>query len=490
MERRDRASENVSLVERATVTNPASARPCRLRCPPAEWLLAIAYGTFGAWVYSHTPIKWVSAEVLLYRNLAMAFVTGSFVMIALTFGEALLRGVPAPERRALTRYAIISAAAIALGLFLLIPAPESGLINRLLESATLGAILTALTLTLFLPVAGLVTLRQVGGAMMDGFRLWTPYLVYFVFSSYCLAATRVASPLVQDPVLLRMDLSLGFNPSQLVHAWHHQFPWIRPVSLAAYGLLGLLVALVIARLQIARAWAHARRALLASFLVGVLGLGCYHLVPAVGPIYAFPALYRVLDSPERQAEATAAAEAVLTGPDQIAGPPRLFRNAMPSLHATFTFVSLAAAWHWRRRFFWWCLPLGFLQIATTLTLGYHYLVDLLAAVPLAVFCWWLADRAIRLTPQPADEPLPPTVPSRWLPFSLLVSVSALLAWAALAPLPPWIAWPLAAVVIVTPCYPALAGFSATRPSREGSLTFPAPTAAAPTPPTSPDLPPA
>ena len=452
--------------------------------------MAVAFGAFGVWVYSYTPIKWVSAEVMVYRNLAMAFVAGSFAMIALTFGEALLRGVSAAERRAWTRYAVISAAAIALGCFLLVPAPQSGLINRLLESATLGASLTALALTLFLPVAALVTLRQVGSAMRDGFQLWTPYLIYFVFSSYCLAATRLASPLVQDPVLLRMDLSLGFNPSQFVHAWHHQWLWIRPVSLTAYALLGLLIALVVARLQIAQAWTHARRALLASFLVGVLGLGCYHLVPAVGPVYAFPALYRALDSPERQAEAAATHESVLTGPDQIAGPPRLFRNAMPSLHATFTFVSLAAAWHWRRRFFWACLPLGFLQIATTLTLGYHYLVDLLAAVPFAVFCWWIADRAIRLTPRAGDDPLPATVPSRWLPLYLLVSVGALLVWAALAPLSPWLAWPLAALIVVAPCYPTLAGFCRASLPHEKSLTFRAPTEAYPTLPPSPDSPPA
>ncbi|MCR6654460.1 MAG: phosphatase PAP2 family protein [Opitutus sp.] len=141
-------------------------------------------------------------------------------------------------------------------------------------------------------------------------------------------------------------------------------------------------------------------------------------------------------------------------------PRRFYRNAMPSLHTAFSLVALTAAWKWRRRFFWACLPLGFLQIATTLTLAYHYAVDIIAAVPLSAFCWWLADRGIRLTPRPNEEPLPAAASSRWLPICLLVSVGTLLAWAALAPIPPWIAWPLATLAVVAPCYPTLAAFSA------------------------------
>lgn len=418
------------------------------------------------WIYLRTPIQWTPFDVAFYRALALAFLAGFIVMIAVAYGESLLRNVPAAERRRWTCIASAVALLSMLSLFFLIDSRALAH-NRLFEAAALSTTLVALGLTIFLPVAGLVRPRDVASALAQGLSLWAPFLVYHAFVGFCLTATQLATPLVWDPVLLRMDLSLGFNASQIAHAWHYHAPWIRQFSYIGYALLGLMIALVIARLQIARAWAHARRALLASFLVGVLGLGCYQLVPAIGPIYAFPALYRDLDARFHRFEAGIALEEALTGPDRVRAAPRRLRNAMPSLHTAWALVSLASAWHWRRRFFWWCLPLGFLQIATTLTLGYHYLVDLLAAVPFAVFCWWLADCAIRLTPRRAHEPLPPTMPSRWLPFSLLVSVGTLLAWAALAPLSPWIAWPLAILVVVAPCYPALAGFCATRLSRVG-----------------------
>lgn len=445
------------------VTAPARLRS--LRRLPAEWFFAAAFAAVGVWVYLRTPIQWTPFDVAFYRALALAFGSGFVVMIAVAYGASLLRNVSAPDRSTCTWTAGALALLATLALYLLIHT-RGPAHNRLLEAAAFSSTLVALGLTIFLPVAGLVRPHHVARALTQALSLWGPILVYHVFAGFCLTANQLATPFVWDPVLLRMDLSLGFNASQIAHAWHYHAPWIRQFSYIGYALLGLMIALVIARLQIARAWAHARRALLASFLVGVLGLGCYQLVPAIGPIYAFPALYRDLDERFHRFEAGIALEEALTGPDRVRAAPRRLRNAMPSLHTAWALVSLASAWHWRRRFFWWCLPLGILQIATTLTLGYHYLVDLLAAVPLAVFCWWIADRAIRLTPRPTDEPLPVAPRVRWRSLSLFASVGALLAWAALAPLSPWLAWPLATLVVAVPCYPALAGFCATRLSRE------------------------
>ncbi len=430
----------------------------RFRCPPAEWIVGLAFVAFGLWAYLQTPVSWVKAGVILHRHLAQAFTASSHLMMTLAYSVTLLRYVPEAERRTWTRNAAFLASAIALACVLLVPTPQATQLGRLLESSMLGMVLTALTLTLFLPVAGLVSLRRVVGTIAETLLLWGPYLIYFAFCGFALAALPVRTLEVKDPTLMRMDLSLGFSASQIAYSWRYDAPWVYDFSSVAYRLLGLLVALVIARLHIARAWAHARRALFVSFLVGVTGLTCYRIVPAIGPIFAYTPLHHNLNTPERQAKAEAIRTAVLEGPDEITVPRRFYRNAMPSLHTAFSLVALTAAWKWRRRFFWACLPLGFLQIATTLTLAYHYAVDIIAAVPLSVFCWWLADRGIRLTPRPNEEPLPAAASSRWLPICLLVSVGTLLAWAALAPIPPWIAWPLATLAVVAPCCPTLAAF--------------------------------
>lgn len=436
----------------------APSAPTRARRLPAEWWFAIIFGLIGVGIRICVPIRWIAADEVLYLNLAKSFLAGFVIMISLGYGHALLDAVD-PARRPHWRWSAGQLAiALTLTLYIFVRAPRILIVNRLLEASALGLALTAGALTLVLPLFRVVRWRDAAAAFLQSFGLWGVFLVYNALATFCLMATMQSTPLVWDPVLLRMDLSLGINPAQIASAWRFALPGILPLSNTAYALLALMIAGVIARLQTAGELAHARRALFASFLVAVLGLACYQVVPAIGPVYAYPKAYPTVDSPTREADAAAALAPALTGPRQIRGSTSIVRNVMPSLHAAFTFVALAAAWSWRRRFFWQCFPLGTLQVATTLTLAVHYFVDLLAAVPLAVLCWWIADRTVRASPQAAECPLPALAVSgperaaraRQLGLALAVSVGGLLGWAWLAPIPPWIAWPLAVLVVAAP----------------------------------------
>jgi hypothetical protein len=219
-------------------------------------------------------------------------------------------------------------------------------------------------------------------------------------------------------------------------------------------LLGLFIAAVAATLHLAGAAAHCRRCLLALTLVATGGLVCYHLFPAVGPLHAFPALFeKPADTPALAARAAELRAAIVAGPDRIPGSLAHPRNVMPSLHTAFTLVALAAAWSWRRHFFFLCLPVGLVQIFTALTLCVHYAVDVIAAVPFAIACWTLADRLIRRSPLPHEKPLAPLptlTPA--LAASLVVSLLTLLLWAKLAPLPPTLTWPLILLITTLPTY--------------------------------------
>lgn len=438
---------------------------------PLEWWFYAAFTAVGIWVFCATPVHWAAADFQLYHKLAGAFAAGNLACLATAYGLGLLRGFPPAARRAWRAAAAAVAGAIALAAFTLVQAPDSVAILRLLEALALGTTLTATLLTLFLPAAGYVTLRELGRLAAETVRFWLPLLVYIVLGGYCLTAVRLATPRVWDPVLLRMDLSLGFNASVLIHGWRSALPWLYPLSDTTYPLLGLLIAAVPAAMQIAGARAHARRAVTALFLVGALGIACYWIFPAVGPIYAFGPLFQPPDTAANLAAAHDTLRAALHGAARIAGPPELERNVMPSLHVAFTLVALAAAWSWRRRFFWLCLPVAFFLFLTPLTLTVHYLVDLFAAVPFAALCWWIADRAVRATPHPRDEPLPAlatggaalAVSNHRLGLTLAASLAALVAWGWFAPLTPWIAWPLAAVVAAVPAWAALRAGHQTRP---------------------------
>ena len=65
-------------------------------------------------------------------------------------------------------------------------------------------------------------------------------------------------------------------------------------------------------------------------------------------------------------------------------------DAFPSGHTMVTLATLLCARRRARDVFNVLLPIGSLLIAATVLLTYHYLVDLLAAVPFLVASWWLS----------------------------------------------------------------------------------------------------
>lgn len=65
-------------------------------------------------------------------------------------------------------------------------------------------------------------------------------------------------------------------------------------------------------------------------------------------------------------------------------------DAFPSGHTMVTLATLLCARRRARDVFNVLLPIGSLLIAATVLLTYHYLVDLLAAVPFLIASWWLS----------------------------------------------------------------------------------------------------
>ncbi len=422
--------------------------------PRPEWCLAALLLSAALFVrlVLRPPAAPLSFE--LYYQLASAFTAGLAGSLLLVLGEQLLAALaPATRTRGRLLWRLATAA-LALAIFLTVCPPRATPLTRLLESTALSLACTVTLLALFLPVSGLLRPRDLGRAVSAVLGRWLPLLAYLVAAGPLMSATLVATPFVLDPVLLRMDLSLGFSPSEAIFSWEYDLDWVRLISTWGYPLLGLFLAAIAATLHLAGAAAHCRRCLLALTLVATGGLICYHLVPAVGPLHAFPSLFeKPADTPALAARATGIRHSIVTGPDRIAGSLSHPRNVMPSLHTAFTLVALAAAWSWRRRVFWLCLPVGLVQIFTALTLCVHYAVDIIAAVPFALACWTLADRLIRRSPLPHEEPLVPSpTHTPALATSLVVSLLALLLWAQLAPLPPTVAWPLVLLITALPTY--------------------------------------
>jgi len=120
---------------------------------------------------------------------------------------------------------------------------------------------------------------------------------------------------------------------------------------------------------------NAFSAFLAFLLTGPIGGLLYNLFPALGPVHIFKQSF-----PWHPLTIEQASRLVLQ-----AVPGEGARNAMPSLHATWAFLVLWYSWR---------LSLAeriaaglfvFFTLCATVGLGEHYLIDLVVAVPFALF---------------------------------------------------------------------------------------------------------
>jgi membrane-associated phospholipid phosphatase len=187
-----------------------------------------------------------------------------------------------------------------------------------------------------------------------------------------------------DVQLQHLDqLLFGMQPAVFLAA--HLSPAASDVLMAAYcsyylwpSLLGAVYLWYDGEAQFDR-WALA---VMVSLMINYV---LYLAVPAIGPRFA------MADSFARPVQGVIAAplfQAFLRSP--------FTRDCFPSGHTALTLMVLIDSWRHARRFFYAVLPVGLLLIVATVALRFHYGVDLLAAVPLALCSLWLADRVFPL----------------------------------------------------------------------------------------------
>lgn len=197
--------------------------------------------------------------------------------------------------------------------------------------------------------------------------------------------TEKLHPKVFDLFLYTFDASLRVPFSFLMGQLFWTFPWVRFACLVIYIALPLPLALVYAsQLRHRR---ESALAVMAAFLItGPLGVLCYNMVPAVGPLHTFGGAY-----PFHPEFALAAVRASVI-PVMLPGP----RNAIPSLHMTWV---LLVWWNskglpkWVR-----AIAMVFLVLTAmaTLGIGEHYFVDLVVAFPFSLMVQALCSYTLPL----------------------------------------------------------------------------------------------
>ncbi|WNZ60688.1 phosphatase PAP2 family protein [Myxococcus sp. MxC21-1] len=207
-------------------------------------------------------------------------------------------------------------------------------------------------------------------------RLLLAYLATFFFYASVKQAVPALGLVTRDAWLLSADVFLfGITPAAWLQRW--STPWVNEFFSASYlAFHGYL--------HLAMAWAlvgpraRAERFFIDVFSAYVPGIAGYYLMPAIGPVAAWPKLFTLPIEGGWFTQLNAAV--VASGSSTY--------DLFPSLH---TYITLVLLEHDRRQHPWrfrLMAPVAVAILMSTLVLRYHYAVDLLAGA-----VWFMGFRA-------------------------------------------------------------------------------------------------
>ena len=179
-------------------------------------------------------------------------------------------------------------------------------------------------------------------------------------------------PTLLDEYLATADLLL-FREHPSVWLEHRLSPWATELFLICYYtyyIWPLLVAAVLYTQQ-SDVYRRYRLAISMFFVLNFLG---YVWVPAVGPRFY---LAHAFDGPLHGLWLTPYLESAMRGP-------YFLRDCFPSGHTGLTLLVLAFAFRYSRKVFWLMLLPCVGLIASTVVGRFHYVIDLLGAIPLSL----------------------------------------------------------------------------------------------------------
>jgi hypothetical protein len=228
-----------------------------------------------------------------------------------------------------------------------------------------------------LAITGVESLWSEGESRKTHLLAFIPSLLFVVSEYFADNMLRWAATIhdkVYDLYLYAFDASLHVQIPFAVGRYFAQHNNFRQIALFAYVGLSVPIAVVYAG-QVRRAGMKAVPPFLAFIITGPMGFLFYNAVPATGPIHLFQGNFPWHPIPIDQVRHLFLEPVVLGGP----------RNAIPSLHMTWVLLA------------WWysrglsvterVIALFYLVFVALATLGTgeHYFIDLVVAVPFALF---------------------------------------------------------------------------------------------------------
>ncbi len=205
-----------------------------------------------------------------------------------------------------------------------------------------------------------------------------------------------ASPVEQDALFIQLDRTLlGVDPTVWLERFIH--PALTELLTWAYTSYYFLpIILVVALYWRGKKWDFDRAVfgLVLGFYLSYVG---YFLVPAVGPRFTLAHLHKV------DLHGIFVADTIR---ETLNALERFKQDAFPSGHTAVVLLVLVYAWQFVRPLFWVFLPVVVALIFSTGYLRYHYVIDVVAGILLAVLCVVLERMTTALWPRSSDDRRP------------------------------------------------------------------------------------
>lgn len=278
---------------------------------------------------------------------------------------------------------------------------------RRLEALNLLTLAVLSVLTLWLdgrvPDAGAILTRyalMAGGVLLVAAaarreeRL--PPLTQFVLNFYPMAFVPILyeslGPLItaarsegRDEMLIAADRALfGTDPTVWLERFVH--PVLTDFFYIAY-ISYYFIAIALGVVFWMRDRAAARRFIFTLTLAYVLSYASYFAVPALGPRVALASHHSV------PLHTTAVSRAISATLDELE---HTKFDVFPSGHTMIAVIVLIVAYQRARDAFWWLLPVAICLVISTVYCRFHYVVDLIAGILLAIITVplgdWIYDR--------------------------------------------------------------------------------------------------
>ncbi len=196
-----------------------------------------------------------------------------------------------------------------------------------------------------------------------------------------------------DPLFFELDrlLFFGFSPTRVlleIKAW-----WISEIMFFSYASFYVAFCLMIALAFLKKNLEMLRRLVLGILVIYIIGMALYYLFPSVGPLFTSPNLY-AHTSNKYQGILWGGHLAIQANPATFQAGPYLGVAAFPSLHGAHFLFLMLMAYRYTRPLTWVYVPWIVLLYLSTIYLGWHYVVDLVAGAAMALVTFWAVQRLI------------------------------------------------------------------------------------------------